>query len=176
MPVALRALLSIDALRLPSYRWDETDHWDETDAPPAGLPRRAHQWLDGRDTFGFNGSVDACGGGGVVASISDLAEFLRALFAGGVFDDPETLELMMSAPGHLPDSPYRLGLFARNFEGHAMFSHGGFWGTDAYVIPRLGLVVAAVALEQNGVQALRALTRTLMAEHVARASATPPPQ
>jgi len=46
--------------------------------------------------------------GGMVSTASDLVNFARALFAGELFDDPETL-VAMTTPA--PNSPYGLGLF-----------------------------------------------------------------
>jgi len=154
---AVRKLTKFDEIGLDAVWWDAA----ETPAPSA--PARAHQWLGDIDTHGLHGSVDAYGGGGLVASVEDVARFFAALFGGAVFDKPETLSLMMAAPGRPEGSPYRIGLFAEALHGYETYRHGGFWGTDALALPDAGLFVAGVALNQSGVRDLRALEADLAA-------------
>ncbi|OAB57821.1 hypothetical protein AY599_03900 [Leptolyngbya valderiana BDU 20041] len=163
LPDAVAELNRFGALGLASTWWDEQRPADQDG------PERAHQYLEGMDTFGIHGSVDAFGGGGVVASADDVATYFHALFEGRVFERPATLDLMTAAPGHPPDSPYRIGLFLRAAGDVDGYGHGGFWGTDVVVYPELDLVIAGVALEQGGVDAIRALQRRI-AERVAAAA------
>ncbi len=153
---AVSRLTKLEALGLTGV-W-----WDEERAPPAGVPDRAHQWLGDMDTYPINGTMDAYGGGGVIASVEDVARFFAALFGGEVFDDPESLALMMDAPGRPSDSPYRMGLFANDSAGRQTFGHGGFWGSDALAVPELGIAMAGVALNQSGVDDLRAFHADLL--------------
>jgi len=54
--------------------------------------------------------------GGMVSTASDLVTFARGLFAGELFDDPETL-VTMTTPA--PTSPYGLGVFiSDDYIGH----------------------------------------------------------
>ncbi|MEO1041381.1 MAG: serine hydrolase domain-containing protein [Pseudomonadota bacterium] len=151
MGAAVAALLSFDAIGL------ETVWWDEETAPPAGTLPRAHQWLGDVDTFAFNGTIDAFGGGGIVASVEDIARFYAALFAGEVFDDPATLEEMTNPPGNVSTADYRLGLFPGTVGDHQAYGHSGFWGTQATAVPALGLVYAGVSLNGDGLPSLRAV-------------------
>jgi D-alanyl-D-alanine carboxypeptidase len=144
---AVVRLTKLDALGLAGIRW-------EGEAPEGG-PARAHQYLGGMDTTGIHGSVDAFGGGGIIASAEDIARFFAALFKGDVFDRPETLRLMTEAPGHPEGSPYRIGLFETEEDGVTVFGHGGFWGTDVRVVPERGSTIATVSLEQRGIDDLR---------------------
>ena len=150
---AVRQLTRLDELGLAGA-W-----WDEEESPPSDAPERAHQWLGGIDSFPIHGSMDAFGGGGLVASVEELAIFMAALFAGDIFERSETLDLMTNAPGHPADSPYRIGLFAGELEGLPVYGHGGFWGTDAFVVPDAGIAIAGAALDQSGTRALRKATR-----------------
>ena len=161
---AVRALLRLDEIGL------ENTWWDGAELPPDGVVERAHQWLGSIDSFPIHGSVDTHGGGGLIASVEDMARFLEALFAGAVFEDPATLTLMTTAPGHPPDSPYRIGLFAGELDGLAVYGHGGFWGTDALVLPELKLAVAGAALDQAGSHAIRHFARELAAGAVRRSN------
>lgn len=131
--------------------------WDEERPSSASGPDRAHQWLSGLDSYPIHGSVDAFGGGGIVASVEDVARFFAALFNGKIFDDPATLQLMVEAPGHPSGSPYRIGLFAGEIDGNPSYGHGGFWGTDALVVPSLGIAVTSVSLDQSGMPNIQEL-------------------
>ena len=136
--------------------------WDAEDTPPAGAPVRAHQWLGDIDTFNIHGSVDAFGGGGIVASVEDTARFFRGLFAGDVFKEPETLALMTEAPGRPEGSPYRMGLFVGDKKGYRTFGHGGFWGTDVFVSPELNIVIAGASLNATAIGELRQFEADLL--------------
>ncbi len=144
---AVKSLTRVDALSL-------TPIWWEGETPPVDAVERAHQWLGEIDTYAIHGSFDAFGAAGVIASVEATAQFFAALFGGDIFEDPETLSLMTTAPGHHGDSPYRFGLYATEFAGHRVYGHGGFWGTDAMVAPELGLAMASVALSKSGLDAL----------------------
>jgi len=148
---AVRELLSLDQLGLP------TMYWDEVEQSQVGVPARAHQWIDEVDIFGIHGSMDGHGGGGFVASVEDVSTFYRILFNDQVFVDSTTLDLMITAPGHPSDSPYRLGLFTYEVAGHVAFHHGGFWGIYVTHVPNIDLTIAGVALDQSGYQDLRNL-------------------
>ena len=150
---AVRELLKLDQLQLPSL------HWDEQENPRDSVPNRAHQWNDGFDISALHGSMDGHGGGGVVASVTDVAKFYDALFNGKVFSQPSTLELMTNAPGHPPQSPYRYGLYTFDIAGREAFHHGGFWGTYVSHVPSLNLTISGVALDKRGYKDLRGLMK-----------------
>ncbi len=154
--VAVRELTRLDAIGL------QNSWWDDVESRPTDVPDRAHQWLDGIDSYFIHGSVDAFGGGGLAANVEEVATFFAALFNGEVFEDPATLALMTEAPGHPEGSPYRMGLFTREIDGHRVYSHGGFWGTDALAVPTLRIALASVTLDQSGVDEIRTLGRELV--------------
>lgn len=152
---AVRDLLRWDDLGLRHVRWEGE--------PVARGPARAHQWMDGLDTTSIHGSIDAFGGGGIVASIEDAARAYVALVSGATFDRPDTLDLMLAAPGRPAGSPYRMGLFGGERDRDRDFRHGGFWGLHATVLPDRQIAIAAVGLD-------RAMTRAIteMVEMIAR--------
>lgn len=146
---AVLELNRIEDIKLDSVHWE-----GESDLVPEH-PDRAHQYLDGMDTYYVHGSVDTFGGGGIIASVEDVARYYNALFSGQVFASNKTLQEMMTAPGHPVESPYRLGLFVRSLGDYQVYGHGGFWGTDVMIIPELGRVVSGVSLDQGGTASLR---------------------
>jgi D-alanyl-D-alanine carboxypeptidase len=133
---AYRSLLRFDDLGL-----DAT--WLESQEPvPVGAGPMTHAYLGPTDSFDFDPSFDLYGGGGLVASIRDLADFYQALFAHEVFDQPETLDQML-AP--LPDPAFSgvgMGIFGSEFEGGIAWGLAGYWGSIANVVPHLGLTFA----------------------------------
>ncbi|MBD3624414.1 MAG: beta-lactamase family protein [Rhodobacteraceae bacterium] len=152
----VRDLLRWDALGLPHVRWEGE--------PPAQGPARAHQWMDGFDTTSIHGSIDAFGGGGIVASIEDAARLYAALVCGATFDRPDTLDLMLATPGRPAGSPYRMGLFGGEGESDRVFRHVGYWGLHAAVLPDRQVAIAAVGLDRAMTQEI-----TQMVESLARA-------
>lgn len=141
---AVHEILGYEKLGLKSTYWET----QEPAAPQAGP--RAHQLFDdGRDTYGWNPSLDMYGGGGIVADPRDLAWFLYALFDGKVFKHPETLQLMLSKEGIPADSPYRMGIFEYEANGVKAYWHSGFWGTAAFYVPSQHRAYAFAVTRRN---------------------------
>ena len=137
--------------------------WDALESTPARDASRAHQYLDGLDIHAFNGTLDAYGGGGVIASTEEIALFYAALFEGKIFKNPETLSVMMSSPGNPFTDTMRFGLFHRTIGDVEVFFHGGFWGTLAYYAPELNVAMAGAGLDQTSYYALQsAMDETLI--------------
>ncbi len=147
---AVRELVGLDALGLAST-W-----WELMEPEPEGVADRAHQFLGELDVTTFVPYFDLYGGGGVAATMGDLARFFGALFRGGVYSDPETVNVMLSTFDDVGPSPtatersqppgaYRMGVWVLEIEGHTTYNHTGFWGTLAVHVPDLDLTVAATA-------------------------------
>ncbi len=148
--------------------------WFESLEPqPLGTFDRAHQFFGEVDTFDFDPSFDLWGGGGIVATVGDLAVFTRALFEGRVFDDPTTLEAMLTtfdglnAPegaGEQGIEPgaYRMGLWVVEVEGLTGYRHSGFWGTSATFFPDLDLVITGTQNQNHGENILSPLAAEIV--------------
>ena len=152
--------------------------WLEDFEPhPANTPERAHQYLDGVSNFDHDASDDLYGGGGMVATMSDLLVFHRALFAGGVYSRPETVDVMLSTITAQRGGPvaygrkqtpgeYRMGLFVYEIGGETCYLHGGYFGTEAAYFPRLDTTVALtvnVAESEAGASLLQGVAARLKA-------------
>lgn len=131
--------------------------WFETLEPrPEGVTERAHQFFGEHDVSGFDPSFDLWGGGGIVTTVGDLGRFTRALFTGGIFRDPATLETMLSTieglrpaddatERSLSPGAYRMGVWVLERDGYTVYRHTGFWCTSATYVPEFDLVVTATA-------------------------------
>lgn len=144
LALAVRRTLDFDKLGLRATWWET----QEPPAPQAGP--RAHVILDGKDTYGWNPSLDMYGGGGLVATPQDMARFLYALFDGKVFKHPGTLDAMLSKDGLPADSPYRLGIFEYDVGGLKAYGHSGFWGTAAVYVPSRHRAFAMAVTHRDG--------------------------
>jgi len=141
---AYRQLLKFDQLGLEST-------WLESLEPaPAGVAERAHQYAGDLDSFDADPSFDLFGGGGLVATAEDMAEFYHALLGGKVFDDPKTLEAMLTVPAVNETGPraYALGIARAPLAGETCWGHGGFWGTMGLACPTSGLAIG-FSINQN---------------------------
>lgn len=138
LAAALRSLLDFEGLNLRAT-WLET-----LEEAPIGV-LRAYQYYGDLDIFAFDPSFDLYGGGGLVATMGDLATFMRALFSGRVFKRPETLAAMLG-PVPVDGAPgmheYRMGVSATQIAGYRAYVHQGFWGTAAAYFPDLDLSLA----------------------------------
>ncbi len=143
LPQAVR-----EQLRLDEHGLTDTV-WERGDSSTVVGERRAHQFIAGQDTHGWDPSVDMYGGGGLVATMRDVARFYDLLLTGKIFEKPETLVLMLSAEGLPAASPYRLGIFEKDYGDVHVYEHGGFWGTLVFHQPSSGITIAGAALQQE---------------------------
>ena len=159
--------------------------WFESLEPrPEGVSARAHQFYGDDDVSGFDPSFDLWGGGGIAATMADMARFMRALFAGEVFRDRATLDEMLRSPegvrpaagadaGSLEPGAYRMGIWLAEHSGVSLYRHTGFWGTSASSVPSLDLVVTATA-NQHQAKAVMDDVVSGAIDVVLKASATTP--
>ncbi len=138
---AVRALVGFDRLGL-RHTW-----WETMEPAPSGIADRAHQYLRGFDAYDIDPSFDLYGGGGIVATMSDLAHFLTALTDGRVLAQRATLDTML-APRSTEMAGYGLGIFGTTARGLRGRGHSGFWGTSAMVFPEAGITIAVAVTEQ----------------------------
>ncbi len=143
LPLAAR-----EHLRFEQHKMVETV-WERGDSVAVPNGKRVHQFLSGRDTYTWDPSVDMYGGGGLVATPRDVARFYQLLLGGKIFDQLETLQTMLSADGLPPSSPYRLGIFEKDYGDVRVYEHGGFWGTLVFHEPSSGTTIAGAALRQS---------------------------
>lgn len=160
LPLAVRDLLRLDQHGLSDTIWERGD---SVSVAPA---RRAHQYMAEQDTHTWDPSVDLYGGGGLVATPRDVARYYDLLLSGQIFENPNTLKIMLSAEG-LPDgSPYRLGIFEKDYGDVHVYEHGGFWGTLVLHEPSSGITIAGAALQQEDYPKLvKAMVGFLASKH-----------
>jgi D-alanyl-D-alanine carboxypeptidase len=139
----VRELVGLDRLGLKST-------WMETLEPePAGVAPRAHQYMTGDDTYLLDPSFDLYGGGGIAASVPDLAGFTTAVLTGKVFEKAATLDSMMVIRSTNLYDGYGFGLFRVNIGGRRGYGHSGFWGTISVHFPAEGVTIAVAETEQS---------------------------
>ncbi|MFN3220249.1 MAG: serine hydrolase domain-containing protein [Acidimicrobiales bacterium] len=167
---AVRRLVGYDTIGLEATWWEALEPAPSDAAPPGpqllfgtgldfGIPREA-----------FSPHIDLHGGGGLVASIDDLARFSRALWAGEIFDDPAIFDQMtgLTSPA---DPTIRAGVFAHDIDGVTCFGHLGYWGTAAHTCPAIDVTVAftaGVAYVGDGPDPLAVLRAVVEAHQTAR--------
>ena len=145
---AVRTQLQLDRLKLGSTWWEILE--DKPDRAPA----RARQFVGNLEVTDLSATVDLYGGGGLVMSAKDLATLTAALFEGGLFQRPETLQEMLWQGPHEGADAYRLGVFVKHANGHDYYWHSGYWGTVAYYAPATGIAVAGVTTNQDAYRRL----------------------
>lgn len=128
---AYRSLLKFERLGL-RHTWFET-----LEPAPTDLPARAHQFAGSLDATEFHPSFDLFGGGGLVSTVEDTGNFLRALMTHRVFDKAQTLATMLAVPSttnllpaYGPGGGYAMGIFRLQQDAETCYTHGGFWGTQ----------------------------------------------
>lgn len=99
--------------------------------------------------------------------------FTRALFEGRVFDDPTTLETMLTTfeglkpaegagESSIEPGAYRMGLWEVEVDGLTGYRHSGFWGTSATYFPDLDLVITGTQNQNHGENILRPLVAEIV--------------
>ena len=153
---AVRRLVDFDKLALRST-W-----WETMEPAPSGVPPRAHQYLSGFDSYDINPSFDLYGGGGIVAPMAEMAQFVAALLEGRVFKQTATLDTML-APRSTEMAGYGLGIVGANARGLHGYGHSGFWGTTVMVFPDPGITIALAVTEQSELRIANAVMSTVLA-------------
>lgn len=138
---AVRRLVGFDRLGL-RHTW-----WETMEPEPVGVAPRAHQYLGGFDAYDIHPSFDLYGGGGIVAPMAEMAQFLTALLDGEVLARRATLDTML-APRSREMSGYGLGIFGTVVRERRGYGHSGFWGTSAMAFPDAGVTIAVAVTDQ----------------------------
>lgn len=135
---AIRSLLAFDQHQL-AHTW-----FYSLEKTPANLPPRIHQYMHQSSSYSEDPSFDLYGGGGLAATIEELALFYHHLFSGRFFDQPETVDLLYTqiktSDGSLQS--YGLGIERLQHEEFTYYGHSGYWGTFAAYIPKFKVSVA----------------------------------
>ena len=133
----IKELLGLEQLGLARTDFERVD--------PQTDQLRIHQYFQGRDTYSFSPTLDYYGGGGILSTTQDLVDFFQALFGGKVFDQPETLQLMLEPVTYKTKAQmdYQMGMYKVKVNGLDAYCHSGFWGTQVLYIPSLDLYMAA---------------------------------
>ncbi len=120
--------------------------------------------------------IPGWGGGGLVSSTEELARFVRALFAGGVFDDAAMLVQMQGWSAH-SGGDYGLGLMRRFYPGAELWGHNGYWGSFMYYWPQRRVVICGTLNDSDAdarslvTDVIRIVEDELAAGHSAAAGA-----
>ncbi|MDA8693421.1 beta-lactamase family protein [Saprospiraceae bacterium] len=148
----LRVLLNFDGLGLNST-WLET-----LEAHPLDQSDKVHRYFRKIDATDWDASIDLFGGGGLVSNTADLADFMYALFNNGIYEDPATLNLMLSIPAYVQAADandkkeikyYNYGLWTIEAFGNKMYMHNGYWGVTMIYIPKYNTSIAVNATRGN---------------------------
>jgi D-alanyl-D-alanine carboxypeptidase len=143
-------------------RGEPMHHFIKVEVDPAQLPAPLRPELANADivALGFNTSFDWAGGG-LLLSANDLDQFLRALFAGKLFQHNQTLALMReSVSVGVSGNRYGLGLAQRDVEGVTCYGHEGAWGIQAWHCPPRDLTLVS-ATNQFAIDPESATTQLL---------------
>ena len=141
LAVAVRRACTLDALDVPSI------HWEIAEPTPTRVVR-AHQFYEGADTHDWHPGLDLFGGGGIVATMPDLARWWTALFEGRVHPHVARMTAAprstLAADGTAFPGGEGVGLciFRTTYGEVPVWSHGGFWGLTTSHIPSLRTSIA----------------------------------
>ena len=135
-------------------------------------PGLSHAYYGVIDTTSFDPSFDTNGGGGLVSTADDLATFVTALVQGKVFDDPTTLETMLTPTpqSESAGSGYGCGVEIDERHGVRWVGHSGFFSSFMYCAPERGIVVTGTLNQVALISHLSELIGTLQRWLPARGS------
>ena len=146
--MGLRDLLKFEALGL-------NDTWLETmEAHPSERQTMVHRYHGKYETTDWDASIDLYGGGGLASTTSDLADFFYAIFNNKVYDDPQTIDLMLTLPDFMTEVDvndkgkigfYNYGFWTVNAFGEQVYMHTGIWCTTMIYVPAYKASIAVNA-------------------------------
>ena len=157
LAAAYRTLLGFDRLGL------RRTYLETLEPTPAQAGARAHQYLGTTDTTGFDPSFDLYGGGGLVSTVDDLANFYRSLLGGKVYKRDATLQTMLGRPRATRLDNLGMGIFAASIGRETCWHHDGFWGTAVLHCPGPDVTIAIAVNQAEGFDsAVQQLEATLL--------------
>lgn len=145
--LSLRQILGYEKMGLASTYLESLDDTIISALPPV------HRYLGREDFTNWDNSIDLYGGGGLVSTTADLAQFYFQVFTGQLFSEEETMQRFMKPSGaRLPagiTDDYRSGFQVVTIFGEEAYMHGGFWGTFALYLPTYNASIA-INLTKDG--------------------------
>lgn len=134
----LRTLIGFDNIGM-KHTWLET-----LEPAPLDMLPQVKRYFGRDEVSTIDASMDLYGGGGLVSTCDDLTIFLQALFNNRIFNQKETLDLMLSKHEFTSDynidadpryKDYRMGMWKVKLYGHDAYMHSGLWGTTMIHVP-----------------------------------------
>ena len=145
--LAINALIGFNKHKL-DHTW-----FNLLDNGPDSIPQRAQQFARAfnADSYEMHGSFDLFGGGGIISTAADLAQFVQLLLNDELFTYPGTLQLMHThiETNDSTPSDYELGLMTWKMDGKESFGHGGFWGSMVQYIPSINTSISICVMERD---------------------------
>ncbi len=145
--LSLRQILGYEKMGLTSTYLESLDDTIISALPPV------HRYLGREDATTWDNSIDLYGGGGLVSTTADLAQFYFQVFTGQLFSEQETMQrFLMPSGARLPagiTDDYRSGFQVVTIFGEEAYMHGGFWGTFALYFPAHNASIA-INLTKDG--------------------------
>ncbi len=132
---------------------------------PAGAKPLVHQYWDkyNWDSANLDPSWDLYGGGGMAATVKDMAVFFHQLFTGKIIKDKALLQRMHTPVLPREQSNYCLGLRNLMFGGTTeAWYHGGFWGSDVMYLPEVNATIAVCTLQKDSRELNAALSQKML--------------
>jgi len=138
----LRSLLKFDELKMKST------YLESLEERPKGLTSLVKRYMGDLETTHWDNSIDLYGGGGLVSNTRDLSVFLQSLFGGKIFEQGETLPIMLLKQAYasqgqpLPNQRLGFTTIIGKTSGLEVYLHSGFWGTVFMHIPAYNCSIA----------------------------------
>ncbi|MDE0561895.1 serine hydrolase [Algoriphagus sp. NF] len=137
LDAGLKELLGLEELGLERTDFEGEDSMTDQ--------LRIHQYFQGMDTYEWSPTMDYFGGGGFLSTTCELVDFFQALFQGKVFENPETLAIMLEPVTYSEKArmDYQMGMYQVEINGMKAYTHSGFWGTQVLYFPEKKIFMAA---------------------------------
>jgi D-alanyl-D-alanine carboxypeptidase len=156
-------------LQFEAHGWRKTRFEQQGESSAADF---AHAYIGGADTAYLDPSFDLYGGGGLISTVDELVEFIRATYRGELFSSPATLAAALTIPPttQLEPSPYALMGTPIQVGRHLCWGHVGFWGVLAMYCPTEDVAMAITMNSGGGSDSALVPLATSIVEVVAKHS------
>ncbi|MCB9252548.1 MAG: beta-lactamase family protein [Flavobacteriales bacterium] len=143
---AIRELIDFEKFNL-THTWFKLLEPDLSEIP---LPKQFASEFE-VNSYTLHPSFDLYGGGGLVSTTENVAQFFQLFLTGKIFNQPDSKAMIFESRTNFTsvEQKYFMGVAEFKAGKFTAFGHGGFWGTMALYFPAINSSICIFLMERD---------------------------